>query len=128
MTTPLALPLPNNADLRLLELYPRWFAAMTAWDAAEDVAGAYPYNARPVDLQATCDATCETLGAFEKEADAITGHGVVGAVVKLCMYRAQARSRGDEIDVEAFRAIAILGAALALPLYEHGVHEEQEAA
>lgn len=127
MTTPLALPLPNDADLRLLELYSRWFAAMKAWDAAEDISGEFVPDKCPADIKARSDETCKALVAIEDEAEAVTNHGPIGAIVKLCIYRNQMRSRSEEEDGEAFRAIDILGAMLDLPAYEH-VFQALEAA
>lgn len=86
---------PNQADQFLLALYPRWFAAMAAWD--DDEGSMLPSfgTGKPARLR-----------DIERIMMAAEGHGPIGAIIKLCIHRARMRADGCSATSEAITLLA----------------------
>lgn len=86
---------PNPVDKRLLALYPRWFAAMAAWDDGEGSMFPSFGTGKPARLR-----------DMERIMMAAEGHGPIGAVIKLCVHRARMRTDGCSAASEAITLLA----------------------
>lgn len=109
----------NDADRRLLALYPCWRAAMKKWDAAHDRADEYPHGKAPRSINAKCEAAKRTLMLIMDEVINIDDHGPIGALVKLTIFRTEARSEGSDLSEHAYRNIAMLARAAGLEPYDY---------
>ncbi|MBK1866406.1 hypothetical protein [Taklimakanibacter albus] len=87
--------LMSAADERLLALYPRWFAAMAAWD--DDEGSMLPSfgTGKPARLR-----------DMERIMLAAEGHGPIGAIIKLCIHRTRMRTDGCSAASEAITLLA----------------------
>lgn len=93
----------NQADQFLLALYPRWCAAMAAWDDDEGPMSPSFGGGKPARLR-----------DMERIMMAAEGHGPIGAIIKLCIHRARMRSDGCTATNEA---IALLARSMGVEPY-----------
>lgn len=98
---------PNQADQFLLALYPRWCAAMAAWDDGEGYMRPSFGTGKPGRLR-----------DMERTMMAAEGHGPIGAVIKLCIHRTRMRSDGCTATSEA---IALLARSMGIEPYGNEV-------
>lgn len=95
----------NPIDEKLLALYPRWYAAMAAWDDGEGSMRPSFGAGKPARLR-----------DMERIMMAAEGHGPIGAVIKLCIHRTRMRSDGC---VVANEEIALLARSMSIEPYDH---------
>ena len=98
---------PRQTDEMLLALYPRWCAAMRAWDDGEGSMRATFGTGKPARLR-----------DMERIMMAAEGHGPIGAIIKLCIHRTRMRGDGCTATNEA---IALLARSMSVEPYDYEV-------
>lgn len=115
LNAPIAI---NSADRSLMELYPRWRAAMAEWDAICDQIEKSAGDSYA--LRRGLATVSREREALEAQILAVSGYGPMGAIVKLATLRTIIRSgETDATRAATAEAIAVLALAHGIEPYDY---------